>query len=188
MSSDHQPIITDDQRPAETILLDLLGSDIMIDVRRTGVSCLESPYVLQNIHFSGPCALSCPECHSKQLWTVEPTDQVNLHMLVREILRLRDARIIEGVGLMGADSPSKRKSAPLLTYIARLFGLVSVVYTGYDIDEAKTRLGNPDFFVCGPYVSGDWDTNKKFYMLTGADQKVLHYTEITKTKYFDRQI
>jgi len=170
----------------ETLLREGLFRDILITVRRTEVSCLESPYVLYNVHFSGACQIQCRDCHSKALWESLPEDRTDLNTLLTDILKQYKAGLTEGIGLMGTDTSVKEVSFQIVNFAHRL-GLVTVVYSGYDFESARVRYGSPDFYVCGPYRHGEWWESKTFHRRTFDNEgKPTGYEKISRDEYFTR--
>ena len=161
---------------------DIVSGDTITYVRSIDVSCAESPYVLLNIHFTGPCDISCPECHSRALWCEEETDRVGLKDLMSTITNYHKAGIIEGICIMGTDGPSKKMLSPYLVRFARASGMKTVVFVGADIHIPMSHYGRPDYFVTGPYEGGEWHTHKKFYMKNSGE-----YIEISMQRYFTLQ-
>jgi len=183
------PVKSSTIQELENYLASGVLDDIIVYVRRTDVSCLESPYVLWNIHFSGPCTVGCKNCHSKALWEPKPADRVSIASLLAEIIKLHaSAQLIEGVAFMGTDSPIRATAATALVQPLKEMGLVSVVYTGLELSPAQLWYGTPDFFVTGPYVRGEWYEGKRFYRLgeQASMQYPAKYEEISMTDYFTR--
>lgn len=157
----------------------LVPGDTIAYVRSIEVSCTESPYVLLSIHFTGPCDISCQDCHSRALWVEKDTDRTTLSQIMNTILHYHEAGVIDGICILGTDGTSKKLLSPHLVRFARARGLKTVVFAGADIDIAMAHYGRPDYFVSGPYRSGEWHESKAFYVKEGTG-----YREISMQQYF----
>lgn len=158
------------------------GSGIIVNVRRMEVSCLESPFVLLNINFSGMCDNQCLDCHSQALWEVLETDKISIEVILDTMEKSYGAGIIDGICIMGTDYDQKGQPVQIICEKAKEMGMISVVFTGYDsLEEAVIIYGHSDWFVVGSYVSGEWHENKKFYKREKGS-----YRETSMDEYFNR--
>ena len=157
--------------------------DRIFTVRQTSISCAESPFVTLNINFSGPCEHKCKECHSKALWEVKSTDNILLRDLMDHLKELQEFGIINGLCILGTDNPEKEDAVKTLIESCIGLNIPSVVYTGYHITEAVKRYGLADYYICGPYITGEWSDNKEFYALTDNGEEI-GYAKMSKENYY----
>lgn len=164
------------------------AADTMVNIRRIEVSGAESSYLTLNLHFSGDCDNHCPECHSQSLWTAEERDRMQLNAVIQKAMDMfLNAGIIDGICILGTDNKDKYHATRLLVDIADNIGMVSIVFTGYDLGTAMKCYGHPDYFVVGRYSKGEWHENKAFYRLEEDESTgVLFYAEISLAEYFNR--
>lgn len=171
-----------------TRLLEGAFSDIIVSVRHMEVSCSESPFVLMDIHFSGMCANTCENCHSKELWTTVEKDYKPLSSIMMEVIKhFEDAELIDGLCIMGTDNQDKSEAVKILVELAKDFGMISIVFTGYDsLFKATECYGRPTYFIVGPYRKGEWQENKRFFK-QDIDNRNLTYTEMSAQEYFSQR-
>lgn len=165
------------------------GDGAIITVRAIELSFAESPYTGVCLHFSGPCAFTCVNCHSEALWKVQDHDTMTVNTLIGHLReRYLSTKLVEAVCLMGTDGESKFKAAPHLLHLVREMGIVGIVYTGYELERGRILYGAYDYYVCGPYREGEWQDNKRFYRrreeITSGERE---YEEITYNQYFERR-
>lgn len=152
----------------------------MVNIRQMNISFAETPFRSYNLNFTGPCALECPGCHSKALWRVKRKDRKSLTEVVENLLMLRDVGLVNSICILGTDHHSKEKPVRMLVDISRSEGIISVIYSGYGKDEAIRRYGKADYYVCGPYRSGEWYESKHFYRREKGS-----YVELSKDDFFN---
>lgn len=180
--------ISDEGRALRRVLPTPDASGIIVNIRRMEVSGAESPFLTLNLHFSGDCDNRCPDCHSQSLWNVQEKDRMQLNSVIE---KARDmfisSGIVDGLCILGTDNRDKHYATRVLIDVVDNIGMLSIVFTGYDILTAVKCYGYPDYFVTGKYVRGEWHENKSFYRLVeDSSTGALGYSEISLAEYFTR--
>jgi len=160
---------------------------IIANIRHMDVSCLESPYTTVNIHFSGPCDNGCELCHSKDLYEVKQEDHTYIKDVLSFIEERQESGLINGICILGTDNHEKIEAVNALLRFADEKGLVSVLYTGYSMEKARKKYGAPTWIIAGPYVSGEWHENKRFYVRIG-ESSPYKYIEKSHSEFFNSYI
>lgn len=118
----------------------------------------------------------CPGCHNYELWKFREEDNTKSYKsLIEENIKMFDD-IIDYVAILGGDPLDQDlEKIKFLTNIIKSFNKKVIIFTGYDIEYAKTLDIDFDYIKCGYFDENN--TNKVFNKtigleLIGDNQKV----------------
>jgi anaerobic ribonucleoside-triphosphate reductase activating protein len=106
------------------------------------------------------CPLRCPGCCNPEMLPFVGGNSRTVADVLAEVQKARDERGIEGITLLGGEPLAHAGGAAALARGARRLGLSVMVFTGYEIEEARLLpdpavsdlLACTDLLVDGPYI------------------------------------
>jgi len=174
------------KHPKDHALSEMEGDGIIANIRHMDISGNESPYLTANIHFSGQCVVNCRDCHSNALFRTALDDKRNIQDVLGWIKDQYKLGLIQGICILGTDTVEKERALPPLYAFAKYHELLTIVYTGYVLSKAIWSYGVPDWYICGPYVGGEWYQGKTFYKY--VSEQGGFYRNVPREEYFIPEI
>jgi anaerobic ribonucleoside-triphosphate reductase activating protein len=125
------------------------------------------------------CPLRCAGCCNPEMLPFTGGQQLSLEEVISSI-RAAMTLGIEGVTLLGGEPTAHARGAAALAQQARDLGLSVMVFTGYTLDELRTRrepdidalLAQTDILVDGPYERDQPDTTRRWI---GSTNQRIHF-------------
>ena len=132
------------------------------------------------------CHFRCPKCCNKELWSFKKGKNVKADDLLKEILSTEN---IEGITIIGGEPFLQAKELAYLTKKVREKNLSVVIFTGYTLEELKTKNKkeiNKLLENCDVLIDGRYEENKpsKYRWVGSGNQKVHFFTSRYNTKDF----
>jgi len=131
------------------------------------------------VWFQG-CTLGCPGCFNPTTHDAAGGRAVPIDELAVDLARAQRDAGIEGLSLSGGEPLQQPEAARALLEAARAFGLSTLAFSGYTIDEIRALPGGPgvlaqlDVLIDGRYVASDrlatglrGSANQRIQLLTG---------------------
>lgn len=131
------------------------------------------------------CTIRCPGCCNPEMFARDGGNDVEIDALVERMLAAK-ARGVEGISVLGGEPFEQAAGVAAVAREARRAGMTVMVYSGYRLDELRTRedaaqlLDEIDLLVDGRYdrdkpeppppVGRRWigSTNQTMHYLTNA--------------------
>jgi anaerobic ribonucleoside-triphosphate reductase activating protein len=141
------------------------------------------------IWFQG-CPLRCPECCNPEFLPFRGGQSIAIGEMADHISGSREENGIEGVTFLGGEPFAHAMAAAALARLVRKQGLSVMVFSGYTIEELRTRpepevaelLTLTDILVDGPYDRDRPDSERRWI---GSTNQRIHFLS---TRYsFDEQ-
>lgn len=106
------------------------------------------------------CPIRCPGCFNREFWPFTPRHVVDIRDMAKQILSVPG---IEGVTYTGGEPMAQAPALALLSETLREHGLTVVCYSGYTLEELRTKndpwvnrlLANTDILIDGPFVESE---------------------------------
>lgn len=117
-------------------------------------SIVDGPGLRFVIWFQG-CAHNCPGCHNPQTQSFKAGCEVDLEDIKKEIKKICDEGIYDGVTFSGGDPLYQIDALEELINYCKSLNLNTWVYTGFVYEKINTimlnKLKNADILVDGPF-------------------------------------
>jgi anaerobic ribonucleoside-triphosphate reductase activating protein len=141
------------------------------------------------VWFQG-CPLRCPGCCNPEFLPFTGGQTKTADEIAEWMMRSRDESGIEGITLLGGEPFAHAAAGAALARTAREFGLSTMVFSGYTLDELRARpdsdvtelIGLTDILVDGPYDRANPDTERRWI---GSTNQRIHF--LTARYSFDEQ-
>jgi anaerobic ribonucleoside-triphosphate reductase activating protein len=141
------------------------------------------------VWFQG-CPLRCPGCCNPEFLPFKGGQTKTLREMADWILRSRDESGIEGITLLGGEPFAHAAGGVALARAAREFGLSTMVFSGYTLEELRARpeaeieelIGLTDILVDGPYDREKPDSERRWI---GSTNQRIHF--LTPRYSFDQE-
>ena len=138
---------------------------------------LEGPGLRFALWFSG-CSLRCAGCCNPHLFSKGAGTPTSGFEIIEMIAKAQRDRGIEGVSYLGGEPFEQPEILEYLVLKTRELGLTNMVYTGFEIEEIRSRhlgsqiLSHVDLLVDGPYLEEERSTKRRFI---GSTNQILHF-------------
>jgi anaerobic ribonucleoside-triphosphate reductase activating protein len=144
---------------------------------RVPVTRVEGPGARFALWVQG-CSIRCPGCCNPHLFDAAAGSVVGVESLLAEIAETRPS--IEGVTFLGGEPFDQARALACLGTGARALGLSVMVFTGYTMEELRTRadaaadalLGITDVLVDGRYEARHPERRRRW---VGSENQRFHY-------------
>lgn len=131
------------------------------------------------VWFQG-CPLRCPGCCNPEFLPFKGGQTKSLTEMAEWIAKSREETHIEGITLLGGEPFAHAAASVALARAAKALGLSVMVFSGYTIEELKTRsepeiaelIALTDILVDGPYDRDRPDTERRWI---GSTNQRIHF-------------
>ena len=131
------------------------------------------------VWFQG-CPLRCPGCCNPEYLPFGGGITRTVQSLIEEVRKSREQNGLDGVTLLGGEPFAHAMAAAPLAIAARELGLSVMVFSGYHLDQLRTRidphvaqlLAHTDILVDGPYDRTQPDTSRRWI---GSRNQSIHF-------------
>lgn len=105
------------------------------------------------------CSIHCKGCWNKEMWSFKPKITTSITDLVQMILPYQG--VIEGVTILGGEPFDQYQEILELSAQVQSFGLSVMIFTGYEVEEIKTKSQTKILSYTDILVSGRYEEDKR---------------------------